>query len=71
MVKTKISEALEMAQMHFETGAHFERSDFKSKKSYEEYLEYLEYGPYGFCEEFIDVLDLDSFFIEEYGPKEY
>lgn len=64
-----ISEGIEAAQMHFETGVYFEEEDFENAEDFQEYCEYLEYGPVGFCEEFEDVLNLDPDFVREYGGR--
>lgn len=61
------SEALECAQMSFESGHRFEKNDFEDSEAYNEYLKYMEMGPAGFYEEFKDELDFDEDFIAEYG----
>lgn len=64
-------EVIDLAQMSFESGHYFERSDFDSNAEYEEYLGYMDMGPEGFYEEFKDQLDFDPDFVAMYGYDEY
>jgi hypothetical protein len=68
-------EIIEVVAGSFETG-HFSfetKEDFKreypnlGKDGWEYYCELVNMGPVGFYEEFKDVYDFDSMFVEEYG----
>lgn len=77
MAVIKLNEAhssespLDLAQMSFETGHHFDREDFDRAKDYKEYRGYMDLGPSGFYEEYKDELDFDPDFVSEYGDEEF
>lgn len=64
------AEAIEAAQMSFESGHYFHKADFETVKQWSDYQKLMEFGPFGFYEEFKDELDFDPGFVREFGDDE-